>query len=194
MGVDASRNIATNFEVHGEWAYIREVQKPVIAASGETELETGSANQLLLGLRYLTESETTYILEYYYNSVGYSDTQLENFYRSARAAYEDDNQSLVSTFKRAGAERYLQRNPGRQYLYLRASKKEPFDILYFVPAITLIANLEDQSYSLTPEVLYTGVNNLELRLKAYILQGGAYTEFGEKPNDSRLELRARYYF
>jgi hypothetical protein len=194
IGMDASRNITTNFEVHGEWAYLREVQKPVIAESGATEIETGGANQLLLGLRYLTESETTYILEYYYNGAGYGEAQLKDFYSSVRTAYEDDNQSLLSTFKRTGAEQYLQRNPGRQYLYLRASNKEPFDILYFVPAITLIANLEDQSYSLTPELLYTGVNNLELRLKAYILQGDAYTEFGEKPNDNRLEVRARYYF
>jgi hypothetical protein len=55
-------------------------------------------------------------------------------------------------------------------------------------------NAEDWSYSLSPEIMYTGVTNLELRLKATVLAGDRLTEFGEKPNDWRAELRARYYF
>jgi hypothetical protein len=194
FGLDASRNITTNFEIHGEWAYLHEVQKPVVGPSGDVSTDTGDANQWLLGLRYLTETETTYILEYYYNGAGYSEAQLGDFYRGVNTAHENDNLPLLKTFKRVGTGSYLQRNPGKHYLYLRAANKEPFDILYFVPAVTLIANLQDQSYSLTPELLYTGINNLELRLKAFFLNGDAFTEFGEKQNDSRLEIRVRYYF
>jgi hypothetical protein len=54
----------------------------------------------------------------------------------------------------------------RDYLYLRISQKEPFDILYFTPSITWIYNVNDESYSLAPELLYTGITNFELRLKA----------------------------
>lgn len=194
IGVDASRNITTNFEIHGEWAHLRETQKRIIGSNGESAIETSAADQLLLGLRYLSQTETTYILEYYYNSAGYSETQLKDFYQNIRTAYEQGDLPLLSTYLRAGAAQYLQRNPGKHYLYLRVSNKEPFDILYFTPAITLIANLEDQSYSLTPELLYTGINNLELRLKAFILNGDAFTELGEKPNNNKLEIRARYYF
>ncbi len=43
-------------------------------------------------------------------------------------------------------------------------------------------------------LLYTGITNLELRLKTFFLVGQGSTEFGEKPNDYRIELRARYYF
>jgi hypothetical protein len=43
-------------------------------------------------------------------------------------------------------------------------------------------------------MVYSGVSNLELRLKGTVLTGGHYTESGEKPNDLRLELRARYFF
>ncbi|MDF1594082.1 MAG: hypothetical protein P1P89_21445 [Desulfobacterales bacterium] len=50
----------------------------------------------------------------------------------------------------------------RDYLYFRASIKEPFDLLYFTPAVTTIVNLNDQSLSVTPEVVYTAITNLEL--------------------------------
>lgn len=82
----------------------------------------------------------------------------------------------------------------KRTLYLRASQKEPFDIVYFTPSLTLIANLGDRSFSLTPELLYTGVTNLDLRLRASWLKGGAGSEFGEKQNTRKLELMMRYYF
>ena len=82
----------------------------------------------------------------------------------------------------------------RDYIYLRASRKEPFDILYFTPSATVILNVNDKSFSLSPELLYTGITNLELRLKASFLSGQCLSEYGEKQNDYKAELRARYYF
>ena len=57
-----------------------------------------------------------------------------------------------------------------------------------------MANLDDHSFQLTPELQYTGYKNLELRLRLYLLQGGSSTDFGEKANSSKVELYARYYF
>ena len=85
-------------------------------------------------------------------------------------------------------------NPMRDYLYARISQKEPFDLLYFTPAITCIMNLQDSSFSLSPEVIYTGITNMEVRLKANIIQGEDASEYGEKPNDYLVELRVRYFF
>ena len=82
----------------------------------------------------------------------------------------------------------------RDYLYLRASQKEPFDILYFTPSLTGIFNVNDKSFSISPELLYTGIKNLELRLKTTFLVGDSYTEFGEKQNYCRIEFRVRYFF
>ena len=45
-----------------------------------------------------------------------------------------------------------------------------------------------------PELLYTGVKNLDLRMRYYTLQGNSFSDFGEKLNSRRLELQARYYF
>ena len=74
------------------------------------------------------------------------------------------------------------------------SQKEPFDILYFTPALTAIVNFADRSYSVTPEMLYTGYTNVELRLRFFYLKGREQSDFGEKQNARRLELRARFYF
>jgi hypothetical protein len=85
-------------------------------------------------------------------------------------------------------------NPGKDYLYLRISQNEPFHILYFTPALTTIMNLNDQSFSISPELLYTGIKNWEFRLKGLALVGAKGADFGEKQNDYRIEFRVRYYF
>ena len=81
-----------------------------------------------------------------------------------------------------------------RYAYLRVSQKDPLDILYFTPALTSIVNLSDGSFSVAPELLYTGITNLELRLRMFLLHGGENTDFGEKQNARRVEFRARFYF
>jgi hypothetical protein len=58
----------------------------------------------------------------------------------------------------------------------------------------VIANLDDGSRSVSPELLYTGVTNLELRFRLFFLSGDRLTDFGERQNDRRVGLRVRYYF
>jgi hypothetical protein len=153
FGFDVSRNFGTQLEVHVEWARVSEPE----------------ATSTLLGLRYLTERDTTWIVEVYRNGAGLTEAQFR-----ARPVGRP--------------------NPMRNYLYLRASQKEPFDILYFTPSATVIANLDDGSYSLIGELAYTGFKDFELRLRAAANRGDRLTEFGEKPVDARYELRARWYF
>jgi hypothetical protein len=43
-------------------------------------------------------------------------------------------------------------------------------------------------------MVYTRITNLELRLKASFISGAKHSEYGEKPFDFKLELRAGYYF
>lgn len=193
-GFDFSKNLQTNFEIHGEWVYIDSLTHPLVASSGTVSSETKSVSQWLLGLRYLTENDTTIIAEYYHNGGGYSASQMQDFFNAVELASSTSNTSLLNTLASVGSKSYLVRNPGQNYLYLRVSIKEPFDWLYFVPALTAITNVDDNSYSLSPELVYTGYKNLELRFKATLLQGNKYSEFGEKRNSQRYELRARYFF
>lgn len=193
-GFDFARNITTNFEVHGEWAYLSSISKTIVDTSGNTRTEQDSAMQWLLGLRYLTENETTIIAEYYRNEAGYSKQEMADFFTAVDTAYTTANMTLLNQLALLSQQSYLKRNPGKAYLYLRMSNKEPFDWLYFIPAITIISNLEDQSYSISPELIYTGITNLEVRTKLSWLSGKPLSEFAEKRNQQKIEFRLRYYF
>jgi hypothetical protein len=149
-------------------------------------------------MRYLTSIDTTYILEYYHNGTGFTKDQMSDYFSFVDMGYNQylgtGNDALLKKASSLAQGNYGRNTPATDYLYLRISQKEPFDILYFTPAITWIMNLKDQSFSMTPELLYTGITNLELRLKTFFIVGKENTEFGEKPNNYRIELRARYYF
>jgi hypothetical protein len=198
-GFDFSRNISTNLEVHGEFAYITHVKRIVIENNGATRQKTFDGINYLAGLRYLSARDTTYIFEYYHQGTGFTSQELSNYFTSIDKGYEAyvtrHDLRLLSRAISLQKGGYTAFTPGTDYLYLRISQKEPFDILYFTPAITSIYNIHDRSFQVTPELLYTPITNLELRLRTGLLVAGSRKgEFGEKPNDYRIELRMRYYF
>ncbi len=189
FGLDFSRNLTSNFEIHGEWARINDFNKSLIARDGATSVETYNASSSLIGLRYLAPTETTFILEYYQNGEGYSKGEAESFFAFIDQATDTQ---LLNVQKSAKA--YQKPNFMMNYLYLRASQKEPLGLLHLNPAMTTVVNLDDGSYNLTPEVVYTGVTNLELRFRFTLLSGHDGTEYGEKQIDSKIEVQARYSF
>jgi hypothetical protein len=197
-GFDFSRNITSNFEIHGEAAWIRNFRKSYIDSDGTLFETRVNAWNYLLGIRYLTAGETTYIFEYYHNDTGFTESEITDYFSFIDKGYNTyistGNDDLLRKASGLTKGRYGTINPMRNYLYLRVSQKEPFDILYFTPSLTWIFNMDDQSFSLSPELLYSGITNLELRLKGMVLAGKSLSEYGEKQNDYRLELRARYYF
>ncbi len=197
FGLDFSRNLETNLEVHGEWARILADAKPVVDATGRVEVRTGDATSYLLGLRYLTAADTTFIAEYYHNGTGYTAEELRRFFRLADAALAQPSPGSAAPLERVASLAqggYGRPTAGTDYLYFRAQQKDALGIVYFTPALTAIANLSDGSFQVTPELQYTAYTNLELRLRYYILRGGDGTDFGEKAVSRRLEFHARYYF
>jgi hypothetical protein len=198
VGMDFSKNITTNLEVHGEFAFINNQKSRVIDSQGNIFEAKFDAESYLLGIRYLTASDTTFIFEYYRNGTGFSHLEMKDYLTFIDRGYDlfllNGNDSLLKKAASVTEGNYGRINPSKDYLYLRISQKEPFNILYFTPAITTIMNLNDRSLSLSPELLYEGIKNLEIRLKGIGLLGGRRTEFGEKQNDYRVELRVRYYF
>jgi hypothetical protein len=197
-GADFSRNIGTNWEIHGEVAHIKDFRANLLDSTGKTSALEYDATSFLLGTRYLTTQDTTFIFEYYRNGTGFTSEQMENFFAFVNDAYGSFSATRNDTaLKQAGQlleGQYGRPNPMRDYLYLRITQKDPFDILYLTPAITTILNLNDRSFTFSPEIVYTGITNLDLRLKASFITGSPGSEFGEKPFDFRLELRAGYYF
>ena len=193
-GFDFAKNINTNFEIHGEWAYLSNATKQVVDNTGVISTEQDSEQQWLLGVRYLTENDTTIIAEYYRNEAGYNEQQMDDFFSAVDTAYATSNTNLLNNLSKITQQTYLKRSPGKNYLYLRASNKEPLNWLYVTTAVTLITNIDDNSYSITPEISYTGIKDLEVRFKAAWLNGDDHSEFGEKRNDRKVEFRLRYYF
>jgi hypothetical protein len=198
-GFDFSRNIGTNLEVHGEFAYITHVKRMVIDSNGIGRQKTFDAVNYLAGLRYLSAKDTTYIFEYYHQGTGLTNQEMKDYFSFVDTGYEDyvvrHNLRKLSRAISLQTGGYAALTPGTDYLYLRISQKEPFDILYFTPAVTSIYNLHDRSLQVTPELLYAPITNLEFRLRTGLLVAGSKnSEFGEKPYDYRIELRLRYYF
>jgi len=189
FGIDFSRNLTSFLEIHGEWAKLRNVELRSIDAAGTVTSETRDVTSYLFGLRYLTESDTTWIAELYRNGTGFSEVQLADF----STLVDSGNPTLFSKARQVSP-LYSRANVGERYAYVKVSQKEPFDIVYFTPSLTAIVNTSDHTWSLTPEFLYTGITNLDLRLRATWLHGRPDSDFGEKQNDRKLELMARLYF
>lgn len=197
-GLDFSKNLLENLEVHGELAYVKDARKQSVGAGGGVNIERENQLSYLLGLRYLTERDTTYILEYFHNGAGYGGDQVDGFFafqdaawrqwlRTSNAAYMQRADMLTRSY-------YRLRTFGEDYLYLKISQKEPFDILYFTPYLSFLVNLADLSFNAAPGLTYAPITNLEFNLRAIVPIGGVGTEFGEKLDAVRSELWVRWYF
>ena len=197
-GIDFSKNLAPHVEIHAEVAHIPQQRITVLNSYGLLEKHDRSATSYLFGLRYLTENNLTTILEFYHNDAGYSEAEMECFYQlinEANTLYSSSGDD--SLFRKAAIisrSGYAKAQIGRNYLYARIIQKEPFDLLYFTPALSAIINLDDDSYSLSPEAIYSGFTDWELRLRFSHIAGRGFTEYGEKLNEDKFELRIRNFF
>jgi len=63
FGIDFSRNLISNLEIHGELAYIPEYSKK-------------DSTSFLLGTLFLTAANTTFFLGYYKNEKGFSSGEM----------------------------------------------------------------------------------------------------------------------
>ncbi|MBW2643673.1 MAG: hypothetical protein JRC89_09965 [Deltaproteobacteria bacterium] len=198
FGIDFSRNISANFEIHGEAAIVPDYVKHITDQQGNLTEKKYDAINFLLGIRYLTSHDTTYISEYYKNGQGYTSDEMEDYFALIKDGYQEyiNSQSMakLSKSRQYGSRFYNQQTTMKDYLYLKVSQKEPFDILYFTPSVACIYNINDKSASITPQITYAPITNLELDLKSTFLLGKDHTEFGEKLNDYKIYASVKYYF
>ena len=195
IGLDFSRNISSELEIHGEWAHQYAVEKNTLESSGSTVLSTANPDSYLLGARYLTEHEVTWIVEYLHNGRGYSTSELDSYYAFINSAVNaGETTAQLQKARKLMQSGYNKANSGENYFYLRASVNEPFDWLYTTPSLTFISHLDDGSFQITPEISYTGFSNTELRARAILLSREQQTEFGEKLSRQRFEIYVRYFF
>jgi len=198
FGIDFAKNLASNFEIHGELAYVPSLDNIILSEEGFAQRQDISSLSGLIGLRYLSENDITSIVEYYHNGAGYTEDELDRFFQLAKNGIDQFHTTHTDTVLNKARELSLQGYgkpyPGKNYLYGKLTQKEPFDILYFTPGLTAIVNLDGLSSSITPELAYTGITNWEIRFRFSYLSGRNSSEYGEKQNSSKLELRVRYFF
>jgi hypothetical protein len=198
VGMDFSRNLAPNFEIHGEFAYINDaIHRTLSRDCKPGKPEVKDEISYLLGTRYRTNNDITLIWEYYFNGLGNSVSEQQQFYRCVHEAWETGDSEIIERLpvgRDLDKGPFTRPNPMRRYMNFRLWWEEPRNILYLTPGLQVLYNLDDQSYSVSPEIIYTGYENLELRLRATVPVGDPLTEWGEKPNQFKIALRARYYF
>ena len=198
FGIDFSKNISVNFEIHGEAAIVLDYVKYITDQQGNLTEKKYDAKSYLLGIRYLTGYDTTYIFEYYRNGQGYTSDEMKDYFTLIEDGYQDyinsQNMAKLSKSREYGSQFYNKQTVMKDYLYLKVSQKEPFDILYFTPSVVCIYNINDKSGSIMPQIIYTPITNLEFELKTTFLLGKDYTEFGEKLNDYKVYAAVKYYF
>ncbi|MFW2373951.1 MAG: hypothetical protein ACN4GM_12575, partial [Gammaproteobacteria bacterium] len=162
-GLDFSANLASNLEIHGEYARIYDYSQSLLQADNSLLSEVSDVQRYLLGLRYLTETDLTIIAEYYYNGGGYTEQQSELYFQLLHEAADTGDPGLEQSARAAASAGFNSANFMQSYIYLKMSQKEPFDIVYLTTSLIVIQNLQDASYSMTPEIIYSAVTNLELR-------------------------------
>ena len=191
VGMDLSKNIESNWEMHFEFSRNLKNIKYFMNSSGVIEHTEYPGNNFLLGTRYLTNNEITIIFEYFHNFTGFTKEESDNFYEAIAKAISSGK--AIPYYKQNLT--YLnQQFISKDYLYLKFSWAQPYDILYFTPALYSVINLSDKSQSTTLYLSYSGITNLETIFKYSLLTGASATQFGTKIISDKLELQLKYYF
>jgi hypothetical protein len=193
IGADFAYNIESQWEIHGEIAHRRNQVTQFVDSTGSLRSQISDHTNYLLGTRYLTQEETTFILEYFHKGSAFTQQQTNNFYDSIDSVLASPTPASIRQ-NRQFAKLYNQQIQMQDNLYLRVYHPEPYDILYFTPGFFAIRNLEDDSMNLTLDAKYTRYESLEFHMLYAHLFGDSGTQYGEKIIDDRLELRVRYYF
>jgi len=193
LGLDCSRNLRENLEIHAELSYNQDTERFTIL-SHSLRAEHVNRSSYLLGLRYLHESNTTVIVEYYHNGLGMSRGEYADY--ADFLTYAANSGSATVAQQALGLSQQYFRNSTlmEDYLYTKLTVPEPFDWLYFTPSLYSIYNLNDNSFVLSAPLSYKPVTNVEFIFWPTILVGTGRSEFGQKMFQQRLEVWVRIFF
>lgn len=194
FGADFSHNLSSNHEIHAELAHELEDKNYNIAANGAISRDSRRSTSMIAGTRYLDTREITYILEYLHNGAGFKQSEMQRFYDSADLALVTGSKPA----RRAAAQnfsQYINRQfVMKDYLYFRASKPELFGDLYLNGAAFTVLNIADSSSSTSFELNFTGHTDQIITLRLTANLGNTNSEFGQKLNSEKVELRYQYFF
>jgi hypothetical protein len=172
-GVDFATNLSVNFEIHGEYV--------------SSNYEEFDRNEALLGLRYLTDTDVTWIAELYSDSEGLTAAESEVLYENIENSSGIKKQSYLSQIQQ-------RKTINQNYGYIKVSVKEPFNWLYFTPSLSWLGNLDDQSSNISTQMSYTPSDNWVMLLTWQHMAGRQYTQYGENVVQDKLALLTSFSF
>ncbi len=184
-GADFSLNLKENIEIHGESAFFIDDTISHFA-NGQLTKSVKDGKSWLFGMRYLNKWNTTIVAEYYHNDFGWSDSDWDSYLNVVDMAVSNNMQP--SSMPSMGM------TSMQNYLYLKVTQPEPFDMVYFSPSIYAIYNLEDKSAIIGAPISYSPVNNFSVTFWPTIMIGNEDSEFGSKQIKSKFDLWVKYYF
>ena len=172
-GIDFATNLSVNFELHGEYV--------------TSKYEDYNRNESLLGLRYLTDTDVTWIAEVYSDSEGLTADESKTLYENIENSSGIKAQSYLSQIQQ-------RKTINQNYGYIKVSVKEPFNWLYFTPSLTWLGNLDDQSSNVSTQMSYAPSDNWTILLTWQHMAGSQYTQYGENVVQDKLALMTSYSF
>ena len=192
-GADFSTNLKTNLEVHGELDYaVGEDTYFILDDRPARRRNSGLSH--LLGMRYLTTSNTTLIVEFYHRSNGMNEGIFADYVAYVRDGLRDDTAPDAEANRAVVNDLFRRKNLMRDYAYAKLMHPEPFSILYSSVSAFVIYNLQDKSYVLSPQLAYKPVTNFEFLCWPSFLVGTAETEYGSRAFQRKIEFWMRFFF
>jgi hypothetical protein len=193
-GVDFAKNIRSSWEIHGEWAHVSDVRATFFADDSTLASEARSADNFVLGTRYLAPTNTTFILEYLHQGTGLTSERMSAYYRVLDSPRASEDPGASGEILRNSAEYYSGQFVMTDYLFLKISHPDPFMLVYLTPSAYTIVNLVDGSLMAGFEATYSRLSHLLLTVRCVAFAGPDESEYGIRPAQQRFELRAKWSF
>ena len=192
-GIDLSANILENLEVHGEASLARRASRSVVI-NGVAKQEPTDALNVLTGIRFLSSTNTTVIVEYYRNGPGMNEPEFQSYRSFLVAAADAGTPAAVQHALQTNQSFFRTSTLMRDYVYVKALHPEPFDWLYVTPSVFALVNVNDGSLLVAAPVSYKPATNSEFIFWPTLLLGSETSEFGSRQARQRFELWMRVFF
>jgi hypothetical protein len=149
----------------------------------------------LVGFCYNRGENRRYIVEYYRNKAGYTPEEMINYYEYLNGMNDPNQGNVDPTFIENITEDYYHRpDLMQEYVFVKMIRNEPLEIQRLTFLLAGVWNIQDRSYSISPEFHYKSRPSLHIKVRGTVNEGKPLTEFGEKVNDWKVEISLTYFF
>jgi hypothetical protein len=193
-GLDFSRNLGPDWEIHGEWAFIKNSSFTVFSDESTMVTKSRQANNLVAGTRYLAPFNTTFILEYLHVGSGYTKKDMNEYWKTVNYANTSSDPQRIQSVLQVNSKYFNSQFITTDYLFFKASHPDPFNFVYFTPSIYTMVNIVDRSIMAAFEMTYSRSKHLLLTGRYITFIGNINSEYGSKLAQDRIELRAKWSF